>query len=96
MNSSSSDEVNNDEDAPEASYDGKNMNAYSNNEENNYEVVPDPPTDDENVNANCDYKKYYYEVTPDITTNGVNNETIDNDEEKTMKMKLIRKQIMKT
>ena len=70
-------------------YNGENMNAYSNNKENNDEVSPNPPTNDEIINANYD------KVNPDTPTNGWNNETIDNDEEKIIKMKLTRKQIMK-
>ena len=50
------------------------------------------------------YKRYEYSydekndygVTPDAPTNGGNNKTIENDKEKKMKKKLIRKQIMKT
>ena len=82
MNASSDEEVNNDEDAPNMSYDSENINAYSNNEGNNYEVSPDPPTNDVNINANSDDKKNDCEVTPDTPTNGGKNETIDNDEGK--------------
>ena len=73
MNPSYSDEGNNDEDAPKTPYDGENMTSYPNNEENNDEVSPNQPTNDEIINTNSD------EVNPDTTTNGVNNETIDND-----------------
>ena len=48
----------------------------------NDEVAPDPPIDDENINANSDDEKNDYEVTPDKPTNGGNNETINNDENK--------------
>ena len=73
MNYYSDDEVNNEQDAPDTPYDGENIDAYPNNEENNDEVTPDPPKNDVIINANCD------EVTHDTPTNGVNNETIDND-----------------
>ena len=66
------------------------MNASSNNQGNNDEVAPEPPTNDEIINANYD------EVTPDTPTYIVNNETIDNDEENTLKKKLRRKQIIET
>ena len=40
MNSSSGDEENNDKDAPEAPYDGENMNASSDDEGNIDDVAP--------------------------------------------------------
>ena len=73
----------------------KKMNSYYNNEENNDEVALNPPTYDENINVNYDDKENDYEVTPDTPKNGVNNETIDNYEEKIMKKRLRRKQLMK-
>ena len=76
MNAPSSNEGNNEEDDPRTPYDGENINAYSNNEENNDEVAPEPPTNNEIINANSD------NVTPDTPTNGGDNETMDNDEEK--------------
>ena len=96
MNASSSDEGNNNEDAPEMPYDGENINAYSNNEVNNYEVAPDPSTNEVNINANSDDEKIYYEVNPDTPTNGGNNETIDNYEGRKIRKRLRWKQIMKT
>ena len=61
------------------------MNSYYNNKENNDEVAPKLPSNDEIINANYD------EITPDTPTNGINNETIDNDEEKIMKNRMRRK-----
>ena len=46
MNTSSDDEVNNDNDAPKNPYDGEDINAYSNNKGNNDEVALDPPTNE--------------------------------------------------
>ena len=43
-------------------------------------LPPDPPTNDININDSSDDEKNDYEVTPDTSTNGGNNETIDNDE----------------
>ena len=51
----------------------------SDKEENNDEVAPKPPSNDDIIDANYD------EITPDTPTNGINNETIDNDEEKKWK-----------
>ena len=76
MNIYSDDELNSDEDAPEMPYDGENINNFSNNEENIYEVAPKSPTNDKIMISSYDM------VTPDIPTNGVNDEIIDNDEEK--------------
>ena len=63
-------------------YDGENMNASSDDEGNNDEFAPDHPTNDVDINDNYDDEKNHYEVTPDTHTNGVNNETIDNYEDK--------------
>ena len=71
------------------------MNASSDDEGNNDDVAPDPLTNDVNINADYDDEKNDYEVTPDTHTNGRNNEIIDNYEEKKMKKRLIRKEIMK-
>ena len=76
MDASSDDKGDNDEDIPKTPYDDGNMNSYYNNKENNDEVAPKLPSNDEIINANYD------EITPDTPTNGINNETIDNDEEK--------------
>ena len=57
MNAYFDDEGNNDEDAPDRTYDCENTNAYSNNEENNDEVAPNPPVLYENINANYDDEK---------------------------------------
>ena len=72
------------------------MNASYGDEGNNYEVSPKPLTNDVNINSNSYDKKKYDEVTTDTPTNGGNNETIENDEERIMKKSLIRKNIMKT
>ena len=48
----------------------------------NEEDAPYPPTNDVNINDNSDDEKTYYEVTPNTPTNGGNNETIYNDEDK--------------
>ena len=80
MNASYDDKGNNDEGAPETSYDGANIDYYSNDEGNNDEVAPEPPTNDINIDSDGE-KKYDY-VTPGTHMNGGNIETIDNDEEK--------------
>ena len=56
----------------------------------------DPTKNDVNINDNYDDEGNDYDVTPDTPTSGEINETIDNDEEKIMKKRLIRKHVMKT
>ena len=58
------------------------MNSSSDNEVNNDKVAPNPPINDININYNSYDEKNDYGVTPYTPTNGGNNETIDNDEEK--------------
>ena len=60
MNTSSDDDVNNDEDAPETLCHGENMNASSDDEVNNDEVAPNPPTNDVNINDNYDDERNDY------------------------------------
>ena len=48
----------------------------------NEEDAPDSPTNDVTINYNYDDEKNDYEVTPDTSTNGRNNETIENSEDK--------------
>ena len=82
MNAYSNEEGNIYGDSPKTPYDGETINAYYNNKGYSYEVALDPPTNELNINDNYDDKKNDHENTPDTHTNGVNNETIDNYEEK--------------
>ena len=75
------------------------MNMKSNDKETeetevNEEDASNPSTIDVNINDNYYDKENDYEIIPDTPTNGENNETIDNDEEKNTKKRLRRKQIM--
>ena len=62
------------------------MNTSSCDEGNNDKVSADPPTNDVNINGNSNDEKNDFEVTPDTPTNNRNNETIDNHEEKKLRI----------
>ena len=65
----------------------ENLNMKANDRETeetelNEEGALDPHKNDLNINDNSDNEKNYYEVTLDTPTNGINNETIYNYEDK--------------